>query len=172
MSWDIGGAGSGTEIAPLADIAFIGVLLALRPAFPPLLLCSWATTKPMMRSLLLVLAALPLASFALVVNRANSEAKDPAQKNGTISNKYWLQRRHQGDTFFKYVEARLFLLSPILSYFCSEWDFFSGSDPTHGNVAYQTRGNSGDLAYVDGDGSAVLRVDNKGNVPVGGKRRS
>ena len=60
----------------------------------------------------------------------------------------------------------------MLRYLGSEWDFFSGPDPTHGNVAYQTRGNSGDLAYVDKDGTAVLRVDNEGNVPVGGKRRS
>jgi len=60
----------------------------------------------------------------------------------------------------------------VLSYLGSEWDFFTGPDPTHGNVAYQTRGNSRDLAYVDEDGTAVLRVDNEGNVPVGGNRRS
>ena len=70
------------------------------------------------------------------------------------------------------MEARLVFLPPTLSYSYSEWDFFSNSDPTHGNVAYQTRENSWDLAYIDGDGSAVLRVDNKGEVPAGGKRRS
>jgi len=60
----------------------------------------------------------------------------------------------------------------VLSYSGSEWDFFSGPDPTHGNVAYQTGDDSRDLAYVDKDGTAVLRVDNKGDVPTGGNRRS
>ncbi|KAF9646134.1 glycoside hydrolase family 16 protein [Thelephora ganbajun] len=106
-----------------------------------------------MRSLLLVLIALPLASFALVINR-NGEAENPPNNNGTTSNQYWIQHKYEGDTFF------------------DEWDFFSGPDPTHGNVAYQTRENSGDLAYVDGDGGAVLRVDNKGGIPAGGQRRS
>jgi len=125
-----------------------------------------------MRSLFLVLAALPFASFALTTNRVNGEAENSAHKNGTTSNKFRLQHRHKGNTFFKYVEARLFFLFSVLSYSGSEWNFFSNPDPTHGNVAYQTRENSRDLAYVDGDGSAVLRVDNKGRVSAGGKRRS
>jgi len=125
-----------------------------------------------MRSLLLVLTALPLASFALVISHVDNGTESSAHKNGTTSNGYQLQRKHQGDTFFEYVKVLSFFLSSALSYSRSEWDFFSNSDPTHGNVAYQTRENSGDLAYVDGDGSAVLRVDNKGSVPAGGKRRS
>ena len=125
-----------------------------------------------MRPLLLMLTALPLASFALIINRVNSEAQDTTPNSGTKTNKHWLQRKHQGSTFFKYVEARSFFSSPVLNYSCSESDFFSNSDPTHGNVVYQTRENSRDLAYVDGDGSVVLKVDNKGDVPVGGNRRS
>jgi hypothetical protein len=124
-----------------------------------------------MRSLLLVLTILPLALFALTINHVDGEAVNPTNNSGTTSNKYRLQDSHKGDTFFKYAEARLFFLT-VLSYSGSEWNFFSNSDPTHGNVAYQTRENSRDLAYVDGDGTAVLRVDNKGSVPVGGKRRS
>jgi len=125
-----------------------------------------------MRSLFLVLIALPLTSFALAINRANNEAEASAHKNATAPNRYRLQHKHQGDTFFEYVKAQSFFLFSALSYSRSEWDFFSSPDPTNGNVAYQTRGNSGDLAYVDGDGSAVLRVDNKGSVPAGGNRRS
>ena len=125
-----------------------------------------------MRSLLLALTALPLASFALIISHVDNGAESSAYKNGTTSNGYRLQRKHQGNTFFEYVKAWSFFLSSALNYSRSEWDFFSNSDPTHGNVAYQSRENSGDLAYVDGDGSAVLRVDNKGSVPVGGNSRS
>ena len=64
-----------------------------------------------MRSLLLVLAVLPLASFALIINRNNGGPEDPCNNNGTTSNKYRLQRRHKGSTFFKYGEARLFFSS-------------------------------------------------------------
>ena len=123
-----------------------------------------------MRSLLLVLTVLPLASFALTINRA--EGTGCPHKNGTKSSKYKLQRKHQGDSFFECVNAGSFFLSPALSYSHSEWDFFSQPDPTHGNVAYQTREDSGDLAYVDEDGSAVMKVDNEGDVPPGGNRRS
>ncbi|KAF9787254.1 glycoside hydrolase family 16 protein [Thelephora terrestris] len=107
-----------------------------------------------MHSLLLILAALPLTSFALVINDFRYELEASANENGTTSNMYWLQDTYEGASFF------------------DEWDFFSGPDPTHGNVAYQTKENSQDLAYVDGDGSAVLRVDNKSSVPPGGQRRS
>jgi hypothetical protein len=61
---------------------------------------------------------------------------------------------------------------PRAEYHRSDWNFFSGPDPTHGNVAYQTRENSEDLAYVDEDCTVVLRVDNEGSVPAGGQRRS
>lgn len=174
MDRDIAGAGSSTDIAPPTDFAFIGIPLAFRSAFPPFRLSvRWPQQNPtIMRSLLLVLIALPLTSFALTTNRVNIKAEDSACGNGTTPNKFRLQHRHKGNTFFKYAEARLFSLSPVLSYSGSEWNFFSNPDPTHGNVAYQTRENSRDLAYVDGDGSAVLRVDNKGRVPSGGKRRS
>jgi len=125
-----------------------------------------------MRSLLLVLTTLPLASFALTINHLVGRAENSTQNNGPPSSEYSLQRKHAGNTFFKYVEARFLLLTPMLSYSGSGWDFFSNSDPTHGNVVYQTRENSRDLAYVDDDGCAVLRVDNRGNVPPGGNRRS
>ena len=54
----------------------------------------------------------------------------------------------------------------------SEWDFFTQPDPTHGNVIYESRENSKDLAYVQQDGTAVMKVDNTTNVPPGGNRRS
>lgn len=129
-----------------------------------------------MRPFLLAVAALPLASFALTINHFddhfNGEAENTTHENGTTSCGYQLQHSYEGDGFFECAEGRLFFLSPVLSYHCSDWNFFSGPDPTHGNVAYQTRENSEDLAYVDEDCTVVLRVDNEGSVPVGGQRRS
>jgi hypothetical protein len=54
----------------------------------------------------------------------------------------------------------------------SNWNFFTQDDPTHGNVKYESRENAKDLAYVQEDGVAVLKVDNQSPVPAGGKRRS
>jgi len=68
-----------------------------------------------MRSLFLVLIALPIASFALAINRANNEAEGSAHKNATTSNRYRLQHKHQGDTFFEYAKAQSFFLSSALS---------------------------------------------------------
>lgn len=65
-----------------------------------------------MRSLLLVLTVLPLASFSLPTGHIN-EVGNSTHNNGTTWNKYWLQQRHEGDTFFKYADARVsFLTSP------------------------------------------------------------
>ncbi|KAH9479409.1 putative endo-1,3(4)-beta-glucanase [Psilocybe cubensis] len=58
--------------------------------------------------------------------------------------------------------------------FLNDWEFFSGEDPTHGNVNYQTRENAINkgLAYVQQDGAAVLAVDDYSTVPVNGRRDS
>jgi hypothetical protein len=74
--------------------------------------------------------------------------------NTTGATKYELQDKFQGQTFF------------------DGWDFFTQPDPTHGNVIYESRENAQDLAYVQPDGTAVLKVDNTTNVPPGGNRRS
>jgi hypothetical protein len=56
----------------------------------------------------------------------------------------------------------------------SDWEFFSAPDPTHGNVNYQTRADAikKGLAYVQKDGTTVLKVDDTTVVPVGGNRDS
>jgi hypothetical protein len=57
----------------------------------------------------------------------------------------------------------------------SEWDFFTGTDPTGGNVNYQSKSDaqSKGLAYVnDCDNSTVLAVDSTSTVASGGKRDS
>ncbi|KAJ3515182.1 hypothetical protein NLJ89_g1928 [Agrocybe chaxingu] len=58
--------------------------------------------------------------------------------------------------------------------FLDGWDFFSGEDPTHGNVNYQTKENAikKRLAYVQDDGTTILAVDNTSTVAVGGRRDS
>jgi hypothetical protein len=57
----------------------------------------------------------------------------------------------------------------------SQWDFFTGTDPTGGNVNYQSKtdAQSKGLAYVnDCDNSTVLAVDSTSTVASGGQRDS
>lgn len=56
----------------------------------------------------------------------------------------------------------------------SGWSFFTGEDPTSGNVDYvsQKDAASAGLAYVQSDGTTVIQVDNKSVVSENGKRKS
>ncbi|KAG1803909.1 glycoside hydrolase family 16 protein [Suillus plorans] len=59
--------------------------------------------------------------------------------------------------------------------FINDWDFFTGSDPTSGNVNYQSKleAQSKGLAYVnDCDNSTVLAVDSTSAVAPGSNRDS
>jgi hypothetical protein len=80
---------------------------------------------------------------------------NPPAANGT-SNGFTLTDMYQGANFLE------------------GWDFFSGSDPTHGLVQFldQKSATSAGLAYVQSDGTTVLAVDNTTHVPVGGNRNS
>jgi hypothetical protein len=56
----------------------------------------------------------------------------------------------------------------------SQWSFFTQGDPTHGLVDYQSKSdavNKG-LAYVQDDGTAVLKVDNSTQLSSGQNRAS
>jgi len=57
--------------------------------------------------------------------------------------------------------------------FLDEWIFFSGPDPTHGLVNYQTKEAAIEkkLAVVE-NGTIILAVDSSSKVPVGGSRDS
>lgn len=72
-------------------------------------------------------------------------------------------------------EMLLFLIALVgtdwLRY-ASGWTFYDQPDPTHGNVQYVPQANSQDLAYVQPDGTAVMKVDNQSYVAPGGNRRS
>ncbi|KAJ7130649.1 glycoside hydrolase family 16 protein [Mycena epipterygia] len=54
------------------------------------------------------------------------------------------------------------------------WDFFSASDPTHGNVNYLSKADATakGLAYVQADGTTVLAVDSKSTLKPGANRDS
>jgi hypothetical protein len=56
---------------------------------------------------------------------------------------------------------------------CSDWTFFSGPDPTNGNVNYQTKEAAiqQKLVVVE-NGRAILAVDDSSKVAVGGNRNS
>ena len=55
----------------------------------------------------------------------------------------------------------------------SQWNFFTGPDPTHGLVNYQNQGDaqSKTLAYLDGD-TVVLAVDDITTLQPGQNRDS
>jgi hypothetical protein len=58
--------------------------------------------------------------------------------------------------------------------FCSQWDFFTAPDPTHGAIQYQSKEDSfkKGLAFVQEDGTTVLAVDDKTHLPPGALRDS
>jgi len=58
--------------------------------------------------------------------------------------------------------------------FLSEWDFFTGTDPTRGSIAYQSKqaATAKGLAFVQPDGTTVLAVDDKTYLPPGTPRDS
>ncbi|KAG6888851.1 hypothetical protein C0992_007347, partial [Termitomyces sp. T32_za158] len=58
--------------------------------------------------------------------------------------------------------------------FFNEWDFFTGADPTHGSVNYQSKEDAmkKGLAYVQNDGTTFLNVDDQNTLPIGAKRDS
>jgi hypothetical protein len=63
----------------------------------------------------------------------------------------------------------------MIFHLSSDWDFYTGSDPTGGNVNYQNKSaaQSKGLAYVnDSDYSTVLAVDSTSTVAAGGDRDS
>jgi hypothetical protein len=88
-----------------------------------------------------------------------------------------IQDLYVGDGFFEYVSLTLFKIVTRLMVFHlpSDWDFYTGSDPTGGNVIYQNKSaaQSKGLAYVnDSDYSTVLAVDSTSTVAAGGDRDS
>jgi len=103
---------------------------------------------------LLSVATLPVASLARMHIHRNPESHSSRHHNVQRATTYKLQDKYQGQTFF------------------DGWDFFTDADPTHGNVIYESQENAKDLAYVQPDGTAVLKVDNVTNVAPGGNRRS
>jgi hypothetical protein len=71
----------------------------------------------------------------------------------------------------------------MLFYLSSDWDFYTGSDPSGGNVIYQSKSDaqSKGLAYVNGTSDSdnasssssspiVLAIDSTSTVAAGGKR--
>jgi hypothetical protein len=63
----------------------------------------------------------------------------------------------------------------MIFHLTSDWTFFTGSDPTGGNVNYQDQSDaeSEGLAYVDySDDTTVLAVDSTSTVAAGGNRNA
>ncbi|EGN96843.1 glycoside hydrolase family 16 protein [Serpula lacrymans var. lacrymans S7.3] len=112
-----------------------------------------------MYTLLAIIAtALPLASLTGAHQGSSWARHRKLARTATNSTKtYAIQDFYQGEDFF------------------NEWYFFTGADPTSGNVNYQSQSDaqSKGLAYVNSsDNSTVLRVDSWSSVQSGGNRDS
>ncbi|RDB23668.1 hypothetical protein Hypma_008985 [Hypsizygus marmoreus] len=94
------------------------------------------------------------SASSMVRHRAHARAQGCTKSNFTRS--FTLTDMYQGEGFL------------------NGWNFFTGADPTHGNVKYQSKSNAiaKRLAFVQDDGTTVLAVDDKTTLPVGGKRDS
>ncbi|KAF9240620.1 glycoside hydrolase family 16 protein [Melanogaster broomeanus] len=105
-----------------------------------------------------LLAAVPFGTLA-GAHKTSFKSRHPhVVRNQVSTNKtYVVEDFYQADDFF------------------DQWTFFTGSDPTGGNVAYQDMQDamSKGLAYIDDcDNSTVLAVDSTSTVPAGGNRDS
>ncbi|KAG1834110.1 glycoside hydrolase family 16 protein [Suillus variegatus] len=100
----------------------------------------------------LFLAAFPL--ITLVGARSYSRHRPISVGRRSTDGTYTIQDYYQGEDFF------------------NDWDFYTGSDPTGGNVVYQNKSaaQSERLAYVNSDGTTVLAVDSTSTVAAGGDR--
>lgn len=85
---------------------------------------------------------------------------------------YVLEDFYQAEDFFTYVPVLHVSRHLTLS---RQWSFFTGADPTNGNVNYLSMqdATAQNLTYVDDcDNSTVLAVDSTSAVPAGGNRNS
>ncbi|KAF9477609.1 glycoside hydrolase family 16 protein [Pholiota conissans] len=113
-------------------------------------------------SVAFVLPLLPLSVLAgkfhesSLRSRHAGHARIIKARNNTGASKFTLTDMYTGESFL------------------DDWDFFSGEDPTHGNVNYLTKEDAigKALAFVQADGTTVLKVDDFSNVAEGGNRDS
>ncbi|KAF8553594.1 glycoside hydrolase family 16 protein [Imleria badia] len=106
--------------------------------------------------LLSLLATLPLGTL-VGAHRTSSRSRHRNVARQNANKTYVLEDLYQAEDFF------------------TKWSFFTGTDPTNGNVNYLSMqdATSQNLAYVDDcDNATVLAVDSTSNVPVGGNRNS
>lgn len=105
----------------------------------------------------LLLASLPLATLANDSPwAAHRKRQHHVGRMHTRATKYTLQEKYQGQSFF------------------DNFNFFTGSDPTHGNVNYLSHAdatNAG-LAYIQSDNTSVVTVDNYSKLSSGANRNS
>ncbi|KAJ7782005.1 glycoside hydrolase family 16 protein [Mycena maculata] len=100
----------------------------------------------------LVLLALPLVALAAPHSQTHRHARRESLDARTT---YTLKDHYTGNDFL-------------------DWNFFSASDPTNGNVNYLTKSQatSKGLAYVQADGTTILAVDSTSKLASGTNRNS
>jgi len=91
-----------------------------------------------------------------ILSRAGYGVNDTDPTCQGSSKKYKISDQYAGSTFF------------------DRWDFFNEADPTNGNVNYLAKPDaiSKQLAYVENDGTVVIKVDDTNWVSAGANRDS
>jgi hypothetical protein len=125
----------------------------------------------------LFLAALPFTAMVDGGRYWYTRHRRTVARSQPIGKTYMIEDLYQGEDFFKDVPPIYFQLVSWLIVFhpFSDWSFFVGSDPTGGNVIFQSQSDaqSKGLAYVNPcDNSLVLAVDSTSTVSAGGRRAS
>ncbi|TFK39843.1 glycoside hydrolase family 16 protein [Crucibulum laeve] len=93
--------------------------------------------------------------FRRSLRHSRGDCSQPIKRENS-TNTFTFDHRYQGEDFL------------------DKWDFFSGADPTHGLVDYQSKEdaiNKG-LAYIQDDGTTVLAVDNATSLKTSANRDS
>ena len=127
---------------------------------------------PMHALLLDLLVTIPLGPLVGAHSIA-SGSRDKAAR-WSAAKTYTLQDWYQNNDFFSHVSFGLFLVTWDLTH-SRNWSFFTGDDPTNGNVNYLSMqdATSQGLAYVNWtDNTFVMAVDATSSILPGGKRNS
>ena len=126
-------------------------------------------TRALLLDLLITVPLSPLVGAHSIAPGSRNEVS-----RGSVAKTYSLQDWYQNDDFFSHVSFGLYPVTRDLT-LSRNWTFFTGNDPTNGNVNYLSMqdATSQGLAYVNWtDNTFVMAIDATSSILPGGKRNS
>jgi hypothetical protein len=132
-------------------------------------------------------ALLTLSIAAVSIDARMTHKRDGRLHSSRFSKRasnFTLSDMYKGQSFFECVSFFFIINSPVLV-FCIElnlltffllsgFNFFTDADPTHGQVEFvsQDEASGSNLAFVQGDGTVIMAVDNSTDLAEGENRKS